>query len=549
VIAMSSSETRYIGKAYLPGSEFNDTAALDQGMIGEFLLPVADNSKLPYNVQFYVSKSKHEITAMIPACVDMRYLKPTFTSPMGSTVTMGTASGPEVRTGDTLDFTDPFNLVITVGGTSVTMKVNLEVLNTGLPYFCLNTNDLSQITSKDVYWQSTFSFGGGDTSICPYAGYTPQMNLTGGAKGRGNTSWGEPKKPYTLKFDSKVSIFDLPASKNWTLIANYEDKALLRNKLGEDYLAGLAGMDYAMKVRPVDLFYNGAYWGTYNLTEKIEIEANRLNITDYAPGMQPNQCGYLLEFDNHTAEHAGGNLDSYLLNIPGCTVYYNPNTDELFFPCGIGGKYVAIHKPSYLTYLQYDPAPIKYIYDKVTAAANALLNKDWDQINSLMDVDSFIKWYMIEEWMDNTDSSMHSSVYMYLAPGGKLTLGPTWDFDRSCGSCDYWYNPISPSLYNSGAGWFHLLFQNKEAQDRLKVLWADFYSKTANISSVIDGYAAMLAKSADMNFRRWDILDIKVANNPPEMVEANTYPLQIAYLENWLVNRRTALNDFYNSLN
>ena len=56
-------------------------------------------------------------------------------------------------------------------------------------------------------------------------------------------------------------------------------------------------------------------------------------------------------------------------------------------------------------------------------------------LNEYIDVRSFVKWYIVEEFMNNTDSSMHSSVFMYKDAGGKFTLGPTWDFDRSSGNC------------------------------------------------------------------------------------------------------------------
>ena len=41
-----------------------------------------------------------------------------------------------------------------------------------------------------------------------------------GIRGRGNTTWSAPKKPYRLKFDNKVSPLGMSPDKSWVLLAN-----------------------------------------------------------------------------------------------------------------------------------------------------------------------------------------------------------------------------------------------------------------------------------------------------------------------------------------
>ena len=48
-------------------------------------------------------------------------------------------------------------------------------------------------------------------------------------KGRGNSTWIFPKKPYTFKFESKQSVLGMPASKKWILLTNHRDRTLIRN--------------------------------------------------------------------------------------------------------------------------------------------------------------------------------------------------------------------------------------------------------------------------------------------------------------------------------
>ena len=45
-------------------------------------------------------------------------------------------------------------------------------------------------------------------------------------KGRGNTTWGLPKKPYQIKLDSKQDILGMGKAKKWVLLANYGDRSL-----------------------------------------------------------------------------------------------------------------------------------------------------------------------------------------------------------------------------------------------------------------------------------------------------------------------------------
>lgn len=54
-------------------------------------------------------------------------------------------------------------------------------------------------------------------------------------KGRGNYTWGLPKKPYQIKFNSSTAILGMPKAKAWVLLANDADGSLMRNKLAFDY--------------------------------------------------------------------------------------------------------------------------------------------------------------------------------------------------------------------------------------------------------------------------------------------------------------------------
>ena len=538
-------DRRMQGKAYIyePGS---DSEALNQGMFGKFLLRREENPQLPYNIECFVNKSGREITALLPAGIDITALVPVFTVPDGAAVTCG--DNPVISGVTALDFYDRFTLTIQRdGGTAVNMTVRVETLYTGLPSLSIITDDMSAITSKDYYRSIAFYIGGGDPAICDYA--AEAVYMTGGAKGRGNTSWNFPKKQFNIKLDSKTAVLDMPRAKDWSLINNYEDKSMLRNQLGQ-YLAEVAGVDYVMQQRQVDFWYNGQYMGTYVLSEKKEVDQNRVNIPAYYPGAEPGEIGYFLEFDGHCPERVGGSWNSCTRPLGGGDYmpYYHPASDKLFFQIPIGGKWVSVKNPKYMEELRYDMPHLTYIRNKVMEAVSALQDRDWSRIDQLIDVHSFVRWYIVNEFLNDVDNQFHASCFMSLAPGGKFTMGPVWDFDRSSGNCDYG-NPDSNAggLYYSGA-WYHLLFEHPEARAILREEWASFYEKTADLPEVVDRFAAVISRSQVYNYRLWPTLNQRIGSNPGNVVAANTFEKQVTLLKDWLIKRRPQMNTFYNQV-
>lgn len=77
-------------------------------------------------------------------------------------------------------------------------------------------------------------------------------------KGRGNSTWGYPKKPYNIKLDSKAKLFGMEKAKSWCLIANYEDLSLLRDQIVYNLGADI-GMTESPDCRSIDLYVNGEY--------------------------------------------------------------------------------------------------------------------------------------------------------------------------------------------------------------------------------------------------------------------------------------------------
>lgn len=569
------------GKPFATLSEVQEDVPASVGIstkqFGYFTLTTELNSGLPFNVALHAEDDR--LTAVLPAGVDVTALIPTFTY-YGASVKKGDATVQSDMTA--LDFTNPVELTLAAqDGTTRKITVIVETLATGLPSMAVTLEHYAgaDTIQKEVYSNATFYLGGGDSSVCPYAQETPVL-IAATIKGRGNSSWKlDDKKSYTLKLKKKTALLDMAASKNWALVANYEDKTLLRNVMGY-YFAIQAGVPVVMQVRPVDMWIDGAYWGTYNLTEKIEIEPDRVNITDIEKptdkdfvDLAADEVGYLLEFDAHVAElNAGGLLEdvqavnphqqwqtlgwqawthtyySYASNREESDlVFYNPDTDETFFKLPFLGKWVTVKKPS-TENLNYKPAMREYIFQQVRMLDSALQASDEDVIYNMLDLDSFAAWALVQEMMDNTDSTFHSSVYMYKDVDGKFTFGPAWDFDRSSGNCTYWQSNVGSVLRTQ---WCQAAFNTEKGNMALQRVWGLFEEKAIGWRDMLESCQKLIAKSREYNFERWDILMKPILYNPPALTDpmimefyaGEEHQLFIDHLTGWFNTRYREMCD------
>ena len=97
--------------------------------------------------------------------------------------------------------------------------------------------------------------------------------------GRGNSTWAYPKKSYGIRLKNRADLFDMGSADRWILLSNADDRAYIRNKITYD-MAVAAGMPGAPESRYIDLYVNHRYHGMYQLCEKVEIDPERVPITD-----------------------------------------------------------------------------------------------------------------------------------------------------------------------------------------------------------------------------------------------------------------------------
>ena len=157
-----------------------------------------------------------------------------------------------------------------------------------MPQLHITTENNAVVTSKKDYINASFELN--DDEI---------TDGTLEIRGRGNSTWDWPKKPYRLKLTDSTSLLGMPASKHWVLLANYADKTLIRNDIAFMFGKSLE-MEYTPRTRHVELTFNGEYQGVYQLVEHLRIAKDRVNIpelkvTDTTP--ETISGGYMMEVD------------------------------------------------------------------------------------------------------------------------------------------------------------------------------------------------------------------------------------------------------------
>jgi hypothetical protein len=401
------------------------------------------------------------------------------------------------------DFTKPIVYTIT-DSKGVVKDYTISISNfTGLPIFNITTS--GPVVSKEDY--VTGSLNVNTNGLYEQAANDIALQI----KGRGNSTWDlHPKKPYRLKFNSKAKVLGLASAKNWVLLANYSDKTLMRNYIADGVAQSLNG-DFTPHGIFVEVVLNGVYVGTYMLTEQVEVNPDRVKITE------------LKSSDNSAAQLTGG----YLLEL-------DQRLGEINWFRTIADLPFNIKSPE-----DASTAQISYISTYIQDTENAILSANFaDPVNGYakyINTDSFINWFLVNELFKNQDAASFSSMFYYKDRDGKLGMGPAWDFDLAAGNVDYSDATKPEGWWVKDGVWFHRLFQDPAFVAKVKVRWQ--FLKANGIPAMyksIDDTQVYLTLPAKENFTKWNILNTYVWPNP---VILGTYPNEVEQLKKWLTRR------------
>jgi hypothetical protein len=386
-----------------------------------------------------------------------------------------------------------------------------------LPTLHIDTSDAQEITSKEDYVTATYRFTATNGTVL--------HNGTTDIRGRGNSTWTYPKKPYRVRLASSTALMGMPANRHWVLLANYVDKTLVRTEAAFD-LSEKLGLAWTPRSVPVVLYMNGDYRGIYQLVEHVRIGGNRVNIPELDEDDTSGEAvtgGYLIEVDFRRGEDYC--WDSTRSNASYC--FSNPET---------------LLEPEWA-------AQKAYIDDYLTDTEDALFGSQFADPSTgyaaYVDVQSAIDWYIVNEFFKNVDSNFTASVYLYKKRNGKLFFGPVWDFDLSIGNADF-FGAGDPTGWRTRSGaWFNRMFQDPAFAAAVRTRWKTLRSNgTINsVFATIDRRAAFYSQVQTQNFVRWPILNQTI---PLIRASNGSYPTQVATIKTWLLQRRDWMDAQFN---
>ncbi len=322
---------------------------------------------------------------------------------------------------------------------------------------------------------------------------TKLLYQPGGIRERGNASRSFPKKPYRIKFDKKQNLLNAPAkAKKWTLINNYGDKTLMRNLLAFE-LSRLMGMPYTPYGTAVDVMLNGEYKGCYQLCDQIEVNKDRVNITEMEPTDISGSAltgGYLIE------------VDAYAY-------------DEVKWFNSTKGNPVTIKSPD-------DDEITDEQFNYIKQYFNTMESK-W---TTYLDLNTFLRHFLVGELSGNTDT--YWSVYMYKQRDDDMIhTGPVWDFDLAfendnrtypiMNNSDWIYSSTGSCAGNMRQFVNNIVKNNAAAKSQLLQIWGEVREAGLTeeyMTAYIDQMEQHLQQSQKLNFLRWPIMSQKVHQNP-----------------------------------
>lgn len=370
-----------------------------------------------------------------------------------------------------------------------------------IPVIWIDTDGAAPIRDKDNYVNGTIKVSDPKGYFSDVKEFEARMKI----KGRGNSTWGMPKKPYKIKLEEKAEILGIPKDKEWVLLANYADKSLLRNITAME-MSRILGFSWTPVMISVEFYLNGEYQGVYVFTEHKKVSKNRVNIDT-------------------------GN-DSFYIEIE------NEDVDEVcWFKTERYGVTMMVHEPEKPTdqqgkYLE------KYFNDMEYAFSRIGHEKEdgYSDYRDYIDVQSFINYYILEEIARNPDGNFRKSTFLTKEKDKKAELYHVWDFDLTLGNCNYWGDDSSkPEGWQmKDCVWNNRLFKSREFIDGVKKTLNAKYNDLLGVQDFIYAQAELIEGAVDRNFERWPILGQYVW---PNAVWYNTYEEELDFLANYYVGR------------
>lgn len=295
-------------------------------------------------------------------------------------------------------------------------------------------------------------------------------------KGRGNGSWEPDKKPYSLELTQKADLLGMGKAKKWILLANYYDDSNISNKMCYEFAAAV-GCAYTPECQWVDLYLNGNYAGLYLLSERNEVDPQRVDIEENG--------SFLLSME--LEERWNGT------NYP---------------------AFLSLH--GNLLRIQYIGMPADWAREIWQSAEDAIFSEDgvdprtgkeWE---ALIDTESWAQQYLLWEVFAEYDAGAISKFFYYDPQTEKIFAGPVWDMDNILNQEKMHPPNILQSqrkyIWNrERESMFYRLWQIDSFRETVKRLYREEYRpRLLELAETgMQGYLAQSLPAARLNCIRW----------------------------------------------
>jgi hypothetical protein len=426
-----------------------------------------------------------------------------------------------------------------LAGSWVRMTPSVGAFSSNLPVIVLWTTEAAPEEKLETYtpfFFSTFEPAAGGRVAWPS---DATVSAPAGLKVRGSSSAGYPKRPYRLELweadsfdDADVALLGMPEEGDWVLGAPLDfDRALMRDPL-IFALSNLIGR-YAPRTRFAELFVvDGGraisredYKGVYVVTERIERDAERVDITGLGPA------------DLQEPEISGGYLFKEDRTGPGEVGFWAGSAGQLVFQ----QPFVLVDPEESAA----DPLQQAWLAGYLDELGAALTSPGFTapgtgrHYRELIDVNAWIDHHILNVLAKNPDA-FRLSGYLHKDREGPLIAGPLWDFDRTMGcSSDFraedptgWdaSNLTPDTTYVFQHGFWGGLFRDPEFAAAWLARWRDLLDNTLTVAAIhqeIDNMAAELREAAPRNFEAWP-------DYPPR---GGSHAAEVALLKQWIAER------------
>ena len=431
----------------------------------------------------------------------------------------------------------------------------------GLPIITVNITDGSIIDMLDDQEHKTACSGSLDISFPEGYSYIEKPDFIASdlkdlkmeIRGRGNSSWRMPKRPFKIKLDKKSDLFGMGKNKHWVLLANYLDYTLLRDRV-TSYLAGNMSFAFTPECVNVEVYMKDVkddqlyYLGNYMLAEQVRVGENRLEIDE------------LDENETDPTKITGG----YLIQ-EGSQRHLSRDV----FKTKLASLTLANDTPSFDTKDEgyENDTQMNYIREHIQHYEDALYGDDFinDQGLSYKDYADQLTaadYFLMNVISANEDAFATGSHYFYkvsdtfdesgkLKEMGKIYYGPIWDYDK-CWGIDLTNSTDSEEgryqtlrSFDPDDRWYKAMLTDPEFTALLKQRWSLFRADLLDIiadGGLIDQYYQENKASQADDFAFW----FEGENVYQE--EISDFKKRIAYRINWVDDHFDELNDMIHSV-